>query len=238
MDATGAAPVDVTQLCLNSLGANLQNFLWQSTNPDAAGYASAVQACQNAGAAVAPAPAPSQTGGGASSSGALSALYTSAVFSAIAALKNPECAAIFNTNPNAANQYDPAAVLASMALGGTAAGIPPGTSFGSITFGVLPLIDAAVTQPDSGSWVNNGSPGGIALSATIIIQSSQLSAGYYGNDTPQQLAMTLIHELGHVFNEVYGLGGSAILYDALPNGRPNWRAERQNAKTLAKCHPQ
>ncbi len=124
-----------------------------------------------------------------------------------------------------------------MAFGGTAAGIPSGTYFGSIGMAVLPFSMVAITQPDRGSFTANGA-GGIALSADIVLQGSTLAPGYYGNDTPQQLAMTLIHELGHAFNEVYGLGGSSIVYDALPNGRPNSRAEKQNAKTLANRHPQ
>ena len=114
-----------------------------------------------------------------------SAVYTAALFSAFAALKDPACAAIFNTNPNSPNQYDPGAVLASMAFGGTAAGIPSGTYFGSIGMAVLPFSMAAITQPDRGSFTANGA-GGIALSADIVLQGSTLAPGYYGNDTPQQ----------------------------------------------------
>lgn len=49
--------------------------------------------------------------------------------------------------------------------------------------------------------------------------------------------MTLIHELGHVFNIVADLGGSNILYDANPDGTPNAKNEAQNATTLKACTP-
>jgi hypothetical protein len=163
-------------------------------------------------------------------------VYTNAVFSALQALKDPGCAGIFNTNPNAPNQYSPADVLGAMAFGGTPVGMPAGTYFGSIPFARMGLGFAAVTLPDPATSVATGN-GTIALSADIVLQSNQLSNGYYGAQTVQNLALILIHELGHVFNIVNGLGGSQIVWDANPDGTMNDAAEAQNAKTLQKCNP-
>jgi hypothetical protein len=126
-------------------------------------------------------------------------------------------------------------VLASMALGGTPAG---GPSFyvGSVGFSKLRLDFAAVTQADPATSVSTGS-GVQAAFANIVLQSSRLSDNYYADQTTQDLALTLIHELGHVFNIVSGLGGSAIIGDANPDGSANQDAEDANEKTPQKCHP-
>jgi hypothetical protein len=54
----------------------------------------------------------------------------------------------------------------------------------------------------------------------------------YGEEITSELADTLIHELGHVYNQTYGLGGSAVVADANPDGSPNMAKEAQNRKTL------
>jgi hypothetical protein len=69
------------------------------------------------------------------------------------------------------------------------------------------------------------------------LQSNPLSNGYYGAQSASNLALTLIHELGHVFNLVYGLGGSRIVNDANPDGNANASAEAANAATLKDCKP-
>jgi hypothetical protein len=47
----------------------------------------------------------------------------------------------------------------------------------------------------------------------------------------------LIHQLGHVYKIVNGLGKSQIVWDSNPDGTMNNAAEAANAKTLEKCHP-
>jgi RHS repeat-associated protein len=158
-----------------------------------------------------------------------SAVYTKAVFSAIAALKDPGCASIFNTDPNV-TKTDPASVFASMAFGGS-------DSVGSITFDKLPLADAAITDYDHNNYVSTGA-GVKTDSATIKLQSSKLSNAYYGGQSVQDLALTLIHELGHVYNMVSGLGGSKIVWDNDPiTQEMDPDAEARNEKTLQACHP-
>ena len=109
--------------------------------------------------------------------------------------------------------------------------------FGSIAYSRMDLGFAAVTEPDSATSVSMGNGGVKAASATIILQSSPLSDGFYGSQNPTDLALTLIHELGHVFNIVNGLGGSKILWDRNPDNTVNQDAEDKNAKTLQSCHP-
>ena len=172
--------------------------------------------------------------------GGPSYVYTMAVFSALEALKDPDCKGIFNTTPGA-TVYDPRDVLASMAFGGYGGTVPQGSFFGSVTFGTIPMPDAAVTQADPATRVTLDPPtaytGVRAASAVIILQGSHLSDGYYGAQSISNLASTLIHELGHVYNIVAGLGGSRILWDSSSTGPYNQDAEDKNRKTLESCHP-
>ena len=67
--------------------------------------------------------------------------------------------------------------------------------------------------------------------------NNTLSYSYDAFGRPQDLALTLIHELGHVFNEVLGLGGSAIINDVNPDNTVDYEAENANSATLQKCNP-
>jgi hypothetical protein len=146
------------------------------------------------------------------------------------ALKNPDCQKIFNTDPSKPRN-DPATVLEAMAMG-----IPlGGTRIGAVTAGRIPLRYAAVTKagPDA---VPTGSGEVRASSADIIVQDNPLGYPYW-ESSAGGLALTLLHELGHVFNIVTSLGGSSIINDVSPDGTVNQEAEIANAKTLAPCHP-
>ena len=77
----------------------------------------------------------------------------------------------------------------------------------------------------------------VGTSATIYLQGNSSSAGYWKDFSTVELALTLIHELGHVYNYVIGLGGSQIVYDANRDGSPNKDAEEKNAKLLKACTP-
>jgi hypothetical protein len=148
--------------------------------------------------------------------------YTAAVLSALDALRDPACAGLFSGS-------NPAAVLGAMVFG--AAG-----RAGDVKFSDLRLDFAAVTNPDPNTSVNTGN-GVRALSADIVLQNSRLSDNYYGTQSIQNLANTLIHELGHVFNIVNGLGSSKIVNDVNPDGTPNDDAQRRNDATLKNCKP-
>lgn len=95
----------------------------------------------------------------------------------------------------------------------------------------MALDFSAVTIPDPATSVSKGGSV-IAASADIVLQSNPLINGYYGSQTTKDLALTLIHELGHVYNIVSGLGGSSVNWDANPDGSANEAAETANAKTL------
>jgi RHS repeat-associated protein len=142
------------------------------------------------------------------------------------ALHQKDCAGVFNTKPNLSQTYDPADVL-----DGIVDGIKMGDEyFGSMWAEKLNPTFAAETQYGSGQWV-----GGTYqyTSANIILQDN--GPGSYLDQGAASLALTLIHELGHVFNIVARLGGSAIQNDANPDGTANAAAEAANALALAPC---
>jgi RHS repeat-associated protein len=174
---------------------------------------------------------------GSAGGGGYGEVYTNAVFSALQALQDPACAALFNTDPGAKNHYDPSEVLGDMVFGGSLVGgtVPEGTYFGTVNVARMSLDEAAITQPVSGVAVGNGTVK--ALYANILLQGNPLSDYYYGNQSASDLALLLIHELGHVYNIVNGLGGSSIVADVNPDGSINYDKEALNDTTLQACHP-
>jgi RHS repeat-associated protein len=161
----------------------------------------------------------------------LQANYAQAILSAIAALKDPKCGALFNTDPNRPHTYTPSDVLAGFVFGGSDT-----PDFGTLTIARMSLNYNAVTVPDPNTSVSIGN-GTVAASANIVLQGNPLSEGFYLAQSTQDLALTLIHELGHVFNIVIGLGGSNIVWDANPDGSVNYAAENTNADILRACNP-
>lgn len=74
--------------------------------------------------------------------------------------------------------------------------------------GRIRLNAAAVTVADPKTVVPTGSGAAVAASANIVIQSNPLGDFYYATRSLKDLALTLIHELGHVFNIVAGERGT------------------------------
>jgi RHS repeat-associated protein len=142
------------------------------------------------------------------------------------ALHNKDCGAVFNTRANLSMKYDPAQVLEGF-VDGIKLGDP---YFGSLWAEQLAPTLAAQTQYGNGQWVGGSYE---YTSANIILQDNGPNS--YLQQSPASLALTLIHELGHVFSIVAALGGSTIQYDANPDGTPNDAAEAANAKALAPC---
>jgi hypothetical protein len=141
------------------------------------------------------------------------------VAQALQDLLKPNCAqSVFGGG--VAKGYDPATILTDM---------ENGTKYGSIQFGSVPSY-AFATENSSGFlfWKK----------ATITINTfNDPSLGIYwnaGNTAVNGLA--LLHELGHAFNDLFGQGSSAIIFDANPDGTSNLAAENQNAQTLAPCN--
>lgn len=148
---------------------------------------------------------------------------------AMKALEDPDCAELLNTDPNRPHTYGPGLVLQAMLLG-----VPlGGTWFGEVSVAPLPYDLAAWTKY-SADWVHTGT-GVRASSADIVLQGDPQSSVYYLKHSARDLALILLHELGHAFDIVTSLGGSAIKYDANPDGSPNRRVQAENAKLLEKC---
>ena len=129
-------------------------------------------------------------------------LLGNAVRRAVAALANESCAGLFGNQKTRNGKFDPTIVLSALA---------DGTKFGSIKF-----------ADKSTSWgVAQVTPNGLpclASKATITINST-VSPGYWNSNNVDQNALTLLHELGHVYDLIRGSGGSAIKSpDALLGG--------------------
>ena len=151
---------------------------------------------------------------------------------ALLALRGPKCAGIFNTDPNRQHNFDPASVLASMIANKPLPG--SGAYFGMVTTGRIGLDEAAVSKPGNDSLaVPLGNGDFRALTVNIVLQNNGLGTPYWSSSV-EDLAGALLHELGHVFNEVQSLGGSAIVYDNDSNGSMDMGAEAQNAATIKK----
>ena len=155
-------------------------------------------------------------------------LLNNAIWAAVHALQDSKCAALFNTNASRPQGNDPATVLLLFGL--------HDSPFGDITAANIRLSNAAETDAVGGTipvGPNAYSPY-VASAANIVLQNS---FGYWQSQTVATLAITLIHELGHVYNIVAGLGGSAILWDGNSDGSPNSDAQAKNRATLNVCHP-
>jgi len=62
---------------------------------------------------------------------------------------------------------------------------------------------------------------------------SGVSATYNGDASVN--AITLLHELGHAFNDLFGKGSSTIINDTNWRGKVNQAAEDANAEALRPC---
>jgi hypothetical protein len=135
-----------------------------------------------------------------------------AVDRAIRALKNPECAALFGITT------DPVTVLRALRSG----------KLGGISFATLDRDRVAQATYE-------GNVDGQYTRSYIEINNYNAS-GYWLRSSVDANARTLIHELGHVFNIISGLGGSEWEYDADPStGRPDASAEERNDARDHKC---
>jgi hypothetical protein len=120
---------------------------------------------------------------------------------------------------------DPGAVLGSLV---NTALISSTSQYGSIVFAALPSY-AAATESPTRHFLRKTT---IQISINTITNPdlAYWNAGYTSIN-----AITLLHELGHGFNDLFGAGSSSIVYDANPDGTPNIAAEQQNANTLLPC---
>jgi hypothetical protein len=143
---------------------------------------------------------------------------SAALKQAIADLAKKGCAAIFAGGM--AKGHDPATVLQA---------IVNGTKYGSVAYSNMGAQFGAVTDERGGFLT--------ARSVTVKINSfNDPSLGIYWNAGNDQVnATTLIHELGHAFNFLFGKNSSAIVDDYDKNGNPHPVKEKQNSDALKPC---
>ena len=147
-------------------------------------------------------------------------LLPDALKQALQDLLKPGCAkAVFGRGIE--KGHDPAAVLQAIA---------DGTKYGSLVFKALPQFAAA----------DEIASGGLFRSKKVTIEINTFNnpkVGTYWNAGDSGVnAITLLHELGHAFNDLFGRGSSSIEYDAnKDDGTPNNDAEKRNEDRLAPC---
>ncbi len=110
---------------------------------------------------------------------------------------DPDCMALFGTAQTRSEGFNPTVVLTNIVYGSH--------SFGSIHFAMHP--------PNWG--VAETRPAGLlpipGLSGKVSITINELSSyGFWNYGDSNENAETLLHELGHVFNDLRGAGGFAL----------------------------
>jgi hypothetical protein len=136
---------------------------------------------------------------------------------------------------------NPATELTAL-VDGSVAGSSLG--FGDLGAPANGSVTAAVTTPILGSQVINGVTTSIVTGATITINTNITApwiAGYpdtldLGSGSAGQniyRAITLIHELGHFYADVTGMGGSAIVDDG--SGTPPGTSQANTYLVYQNC---
>jgi hypothetical protein len=79
---------------------------------------------------------------------------------------------------------------------------------------------------------------GLRHSVNQLFAVIQIDARSWNTMSAVNQALTLIHELGHLFNLVTGLGSSQFEYDVdITTGMPNAAAGERNASRDEQCRP-
>jgi len=126
----------------------------------------------------------------------------------LALQNNPDCASLFESG--GADVPNPLVVLAA---------IMGGTGYANIQYASMAPYDI---NPTTGSYkINNAtttpvlpvSANGTFPSATITINTSSLAPHNFSTTSLVADAVTLLHELGHVYEFLFGADSTAILDD-------------------------
>ena len=143
-------------------------------------------------------------------SGSTDSRISAAVDAAQAALDNPNCASLFNVGKNAAVP-DPATLLAIIASGHS------GEVY--LTFGDLGppkhgTATNAVTRPTGYAMEPDGTVGftGVADKSVVVFNSNP--GVPFNSGTVTDNATTLLHELGHVYENLFGMGTTLLVDDS------------------------
>jgi RHS repeat-associated protein len=139
---------------------------------------------------------------------ATSAKITAAVQAALGALSSPTCAGLFDLDPNAPA---PAALLAQIASGNdpqayfTEEYIPqPGPN----------TATNAQTQATSYS-IQNGQVTNTGTANNVVVVFNDNPAAPFNTGSVTASAITVLHELGHVYELLYGLGSTNLVNDSI-----------------------
>ena len=139
------------------------------------------------------------------------ARVSSAIGAALQALKNQDCAALFGLVPGSP---DPLTLLTDLQSGES--------GYGYIQLDDLPLptdhpnqINNAVTTP---TFAYGPAPGGgvvnLGFNGAIITINLDPSTPFNSNASAADRAVTLLHELGHVYTYIWGASASKIVDDS------------------------
>jgi RHS repeat-associated protein len=142
------------------------------------------------------------------------------------ALGDPDCKGIFNTTGS--GKYSPQDVIRHLVSGFL---LSDRRKIGIVGFSTQ-VREGRFAEVQATGY--QGPRGPIFDKADIVIRDSA-SDGYWHAVSSQVQALALLHELGHVFALVDGLGGSRIKNDAKPNGEIDWDAQLENAAVLDPC---
>ncbi|MEO8050656.1 MAG: hypothetical protein ABI833_09595 [Acidobacteriota bacterium] len=145
-------------------------------------------------------------------------MLSAAVDQAIEDLKKPGCGdTIFK-----AGLPDPVVVLQNLVDGGI---------YGSITFKDLGQGTGAEEARNRRLVIPVR---GVTITINTYNDSTNVVA-YWNDGYASVNAITLIHELGHAFNDLFGKGSSTIENDVRFVGKMNMDAEDRNAKKTKPC---
>jgi hypothetical protein len=179
---------------------------------------------------------PNGGGGGGGAGGPVAQAYSvlnTAYNTAIAALKNPQCANLFRatngsgflTGAASGQVLNPQTVLASLVSGSG--------QYGSITFGNLSPDGTVATTQGAGwglSW-----QGPYYSSVSITLDTTIWNATATGSTTATYDAETLLHELGHAISDLAAGFGSQNSF--LGDSRSDANSAKNSALVAANCFP-
>jgi RHS repeat-associated protein len=153
-----------------------------------------------------------------------------------AALADEDCSGLFGLD---ANSMDPGQLLDTLRNGLSDFGYPnSGSGYMNATNGLAQNVNAITSEVGNTFFANNTYSDKNANGDRVVSDSVAISISiqlWNANDIAYNAAV-LIHELGHVFNELKGAGGSMFAQDVDPvTGRTDWAAEAYNQTLEQKC---
>jgi hypothetical protein len=152
------------------------------------------------------------------------------------ALGDPDCSSIFGLSPNS---MDPKLLLANLINGLSDHGYPnSGPGYINTTTGLGDATAALTGEVGQIFFANNTYSDQNVNGDRVVsdIVAITINSNAWNVHTAAYNAAVLIHELGHVFNELKGAGGSLFAQDTNPvTGATDFGAEAYNATLEKRC---